>query len=73
MFEVLCWGVRILSEKKNDKKLGVGAVKQSLALLMRNNQRRLSISDVQGLAQSPEARAAKPQKPDPSQALEQAW
>ena len=31
------------------------------------------ISDVQGLAQSPKARAAEPQKPDPSQALEQAW
>jgi len=33
----------------------------------------LTPSDVQGSAQSPEARAAEPQKPDPSQALERAW
>ena len=31
------------------------------------------LSDVQSSAQSPEALAAEPQKPDPSQALEQAW
>ena len=30
-------------------------------------------SDVQGSAQSPEARAAEPHKPDPSRALEWAW
>ena len=31
------------------------------------------LSDVQGPAQSPQALAAKPWKPEPSQALEQAW
>jgi hypothetical protein len=33
----------------------------------------LPVSDVQGSAQSPEARAAEPQKPEPSRALEWAW